>query len=97
MGEFRVTVTDSAKKDLRKLSPELRKKLLQNLKILEISPFATIKPIKKIKTSRKIALYRFRFSEYRVIYHIREDKVYILAVIHRRDFEKGLKSILKVG
>ncbi len=97
MEEFRVAVTDSAKKDLKKLSPKLRKKLLQSLKILEISPFATIKPIKKIKASRKIALYRFRFGEYRVIYHIRGNKVYILAVIHQRDFEKELRSALKLG
>ena len=95
MPRFRVVITDTGKKDLDSLEASLRTKLLQKLKILETSPFPTIKPIKKIKISRKIPLFRLRFGQYRIIYHIRENVVYIFAVIHRREFDSAIKDLIK--
>lgn len=95
MPRFRVVITDTGKKDLDSLEANLRAKLLQKLKILETSPFPTVKSIKKIKISRKIPLFRLRFGQYRIIYHIRENVVYIFAVIHRREFDSAIKDLIK--
>ena len=95
MPRFRVVITDTAKKDLHSLEANLRAKLLQKLKILETSPFPTVKSIKKIKISRKIPLFRLRFGQCRIIYHIRENVVYIFAVIHRKEFDSAIKDLIK--
>ena len=95
MPRFRVVITDTAKKDLHHLQANLRTKLLRELKILETSPFPTIKSIKKIKISRKIPLFRLRFGQYRIIYHMRKNVVYIFAVIHRKEFDSAIKDLIK--
>jgi len=92
---FRVVITDSGKKDLEGIQANLRAKLLQKLKILETSPFPTVKSIKKIKISRKIPLFRLRFGQYRIIYHVRDNVVYILAVVHRKEFDSAIKDVIR--
>jgi len=92
---FRVVITDTGKKDLDSLEASLRTKLLQKLKLLETSPFPTIKSIKKIKISRKIPLFRLRFGQYRIIYHVRHSVVYVFAVIHRKEFDSAIKDLIK--
>ncbi|MCD6471681.1 type II toxin-antitoxin system RelE/ParE family toxin [Candidatus Aerophobetes bacterium] len=95
MAKFKVVIADIGKKDLWKIEANLRIKLLQKLKILENSPLPTAKSVKKIKISHKIPLFRLRFGNYRIIYHIRDTVVYIFAVVHRKDFDNIIKSIIK--
>ena len=91
MPRFRVVITDSGKKDLE----GIQAKLLQKLKILETSPFPTVKSIKKIKISRKIPLFRLRLGQYRIIYHVRDNVVYILVVVHRKEFDSVIKDVIR--
>lgn len=93
---FKVVITHTGKDDLQQIEASSRLKLLQKLKILETSPFPTIKPIKKIKLSHKIPLFRLRCGDYRVIYHIRDATVYIFAVIHRKKFDNAVKAVVKL-
>lgn len=95
MPKFRVIITGPGKKNLGEIDTNPRLKILQKLKILETSPFPTIKSIKKIKESRKIPLFRLRFGDYRIIYHIRDTKVYIFAIIHRKSFDSAMKTVIK--
>jgi len=85
-----VVGTDTGKRDLYPLEATLRLKLLQKLKILETSPFPTVKSIKKIKISRKIPLFRLRFGQYRIIYHVRDNVIYVFAVIHGKEFDSAI-------
>jgi len=93
--KFRVVITDIGKKDLQQIKADLRAKLLENLKILESSPFPTIKPIKKIKASRNIPLFRLRSGDYRIIFHVRDTTVYVFTVINRKDFDSAIKNVVK--
>ncbi len=47
---------------------------------------------KKIKISRKIPLFRFRFGQYQIIYYVRGNVVYILAVIRRKEFDSATQG-----
>lgn len=96
MPKFRVIITGPGKKNLGKIDTNSRLKILQKLKILKSSPFPTIKSIKKIKESRKIPLFRLRSGDYRIIYHIRNTTVYIFAVIHRKNFDGAVKTVIKL-
>lgn len=96
MPKFRVIITGPDKKNLGKIGTNSRLKILQKLKILETSPFPSIKSIKKIKESRKIPLFRLRSGDYRIIYHIRGTTVYIFAVIHRKNFDGAIKTVIKL-
>jgi len=93
--KFRVIITGPGKKNLGEIDTNLRLKILQKLKTLETSPFPTTKSIKKIKESRKIPLFRLRSGDYRIIYHIRDTKVYIFAIIHRKNFDSAVKTVIK--
>ncbi|MEA1965556.1 MAG: type II toxin-antitoxin system RelE/ParE family toxin [Candidatus Aerophobetes bacterium] len=98
MAKFRLEITNTGERDLRQIEPKLKLKLLKKIKILEDSPFPTSttkSTVRKIKASRKIPLFRLRFSSYRAIYYIRENTVYILAVVHRKDFDEAIKNIVK--
>jgi len=98
LAKFRLEITNTAEKDLRQIEPKLKLKLLKKIKILENSPFsapATKSNIRKIKASPKIPLFRLRFSSYRVIYYVRENTVYILSVVHRKDLDEAIKNTVK--
>ncbi|MCD6318758.1 type II toxin-antitoxin system RelE/ParE family toxin [Candidatus Aerophobetes bacterium] len=96
MPKFNIVLTESAQIDLQQIESNLRLKLLKKLKILENSPFpiSTVKSIRKIKASHKIALFRLRFGTYRIIYYIKDKMVYVLAVVQRKEFEEAIKNII---
>ena len=62
--------------------------------MLETNPFPTIKPIKKIELSRKIPLFRLRALGYRIIFHVRNNTVIVLAVIHRSRLEDAINKVV---
>jgi len=90
---YKVIVTPLAQDDLRRLSPEVRLRVLKSMKRLEIFPFPTGKQIKRLKGTR-IPLFRLRAGDYRVVYRIDERNVPILMVTHQRELERRLKEIL---
>jgi len=47
---------------------------------------------KKIKISRKIPLFRLRFGQYRIIYYVRDNVIYILAVVRRKEFDSATQG-----
>ena len=46
-------------------------------------------------SDESLPLFRLRFGQYRIIYHIRENVVYIFAVIHRKEFDSAIKDLIK--
>jgi mRNA-degrading endonuclease RelE of RelBE toxin-antitoxin system len=92
---FEVRLTKTAEEDLQKIALKTQARILEKIKILEATPFPTIKPIKKIKGSKKIPLFRFRIGSYRVIYYVKESTVFILIVVNKREFDKELRVLVK--
>ncbi len=88
--EFKVALTKVAQKDIDKLEPKTKLKVLQATKELKVSPFPKSNIIKRLK-GVKIALYRLRVGDFRVVYHIDHKNVVILFVVDRKDLEKELK------
>ena len=88
--EFKVVLTKVAQKDIDNLEPKTRLKVLQATKELKASPFPKSNIIKKLK-GIKIALYRLRVGNFRVVYCIDHRNVVILFVADRKGLEKKLK------
>jgi len=92
---FEVRLTKTAEEDLQKIALKTQASILEKIKILETTPFPTIKPIKKIKGSKKIPLFRLRIGNYRVIYYVKESTVFILIIVNKREFDKELRVLVK--
>lgn len=92
---FKVRLTKTAEEDLQKIALKTQARILEKIKILEATPFPTIKPIKKIKGSKKLPLFRLRIGSYRVIYYVKESTVFILVVVNKREFDKELRVLAK--
>ena len=79
--DYRIIVTDRARKDIYDLDRIIRKKIYQKLKYLARSP---------IKLSRRlinfrIGQHRYRVGNYRIIFDIDKNNIVILRIGHRKD------------
>lgn len=86
---FEVKLHPDSVKFLKSLSPEIRERLKTGIKSLEIDPFKSHlhSDIKKLKgTKKREDLYRLRVGDYRVIYAVEGNTIYVLEIISR---EKG--------
>lgn len=72
-----------ALKDLRKLSPEVRKRILEKLSFFLQSPSPII--FAEHLTNYEIGTYRYRIGDYRVIFDLEDDLFVILKIGHRRE------------
>ncbi len=81
---FRVTLSETAARQLRKLHSEQRNRIVRGLRVLEEDPFrprpkADIRPIEGTDPRK----YRLRIGEYRAVYAVVERDVKILEVFTR--------------
>jgi mRNA-degrading endonuclease RelE of RelBE toxin-antitoxin system len=92
---FRVEVTAHAQRDLAGLPPKQRLRVLEKIQIPRESPFSKGKVIRRLRVRTKAgeALYRLRAGDYRIIYLIKEEQVFILMVVHRKDFDRAIKEL----
>lgn len=93
MDRFQVELTRAAQKDLRKIPPKQRLKILKEIRTLIENPFPEGTRNKKIRGA-KPPLYRLRVGDWRAIYRLEGRTVIILLVINRRDLETSLKELL---
>ena len=73
---YNVGIKASAIKNLEKLPIEIQNKLRSIISSFEINPRPV--GVKKLKTYSN--LWRVRMGDYRIIYHIRDDKLIVLVV-----------------
>jgi mRNA interferase RelE/StbE len=92
MNRFQVVLTEHAIADLEEISKEIRERVQRDLKTLQISPLPSGAQIKRLKGFRP-PIYRLRSGDFRVLYHIREDKVTVLRVIYRKLLERAIKRL----
>lgn len=86
--------SNAFEKDFKRLPEDLTQEIAKSVLVLEESPFSG-QEIKKIKTSKKND-FRLKVGAYRVLYRVKENKVYLLRAINRKDFEKTLRPILEL-
>ena len=82
---WRVEFDERAARELRKLAPEIRRKILVFLKE-RIEPQLDPRRFGKALTSNLAGLWRYRIEDYRVICLIQDERLVVLAleVGHRR-------------
>jgi mRNA interferase RelE/StbE len=86
---FKVRLHPDAVKFLLDLNSETKERLKSGIKNLETDPFKSRShaDIKKLKgTKKREDLYRLRVGDYRVIYTVESNAVFVLEIIPR---EKG--------
>ena len=81
---YKVLLTDKAINDLSKLDDDISKFI--KTKLLEYSkePFNYAKKL----SNPKIGTYRFRISDYRIIFDIDKDNIVVLRIGHRKEIYK---------
>jgi len=88
---YRMKVERRAFKQIRKLPRTDRTGLAKAILELEENPFPRGKKCKSLEDSG--GLIRLRVGDYRVLYEVSGDEVYVLAVIHRRDLTRWLRKL----
>ncbi|GAB4528905.1 MAG: type II toxin-antitoxin system RelE/ParE family toxin [Anaerolineae bacterium] len=80
---YHVVIANSAKRDLRRLSSDLQRRIAARLEALK----STSRPAGASKLRNREGQWRIRVGDYRIIYQIDEDKrlVIILRIKHRRE------------
>ena len=88
MKSFQIEFKQSVGKDLRKISPDLRDKIIN--KTEELTQFPKVSAIKKLQNTT--TLYRKRVGEYRIIFQVLNDerKIIIYHIRHRKIAYKDL-------
>ena len=81
---FRVTLSETAVRQLRRISQKDRVRLARGLRVLEEDPFrprpkADIRPIEGTEPRK----YRLRIGEYRAVYSVVKDDVKVIEVFVR--------------
>lgn len=81
---YTVILDDPARKALQKLPHETQERILLALHLLAETPRP---PNVKKLAGNKEELYRIRVGDYRILYHIEDDRLIVLVVRigHRRD------------
>jgi mRNA interferase RelE/StbE len=83
---FEVRLHPDVVKFLVDLNPETKERLKSGIKSLETDPFKSRSRanIKKLKgTKKRDDLYRLRVGDYRVIYAVEENTIFVLEIISR--------------
>ena len=84
---MKIKLKESAYKDLKKLDKKIAKKILNSIK--ELQNFPNVTNIKKLKNF--IPAFRYRVGDYRILFDINEDVIYISHIKHRKKAYEGKK------
>ncbi len=85
---YQLSVTNSAKKDIRRLPADIQRRVRQSINPLANEP----RPAGSRKLRGAGTLYRIRVGDYRVVYDV-DDEAHMITIIrvgHRRDVYRNL-------
>jgi len=88
----RVELAPRARRQVERLSPEIRLRVLVDIQALGASPFGPPGAVKKLRGYRT-PTYRLRSGDYRAVYRVEEGVVVVAAVFDRKDLARELKSL----
>jgi len=85
MAKYKLELTKTAQKDLKKLDTQILNRILPKIKSLEDEPYPN--GVKKLVTGDG---YRIRIGDYRIVYDVYEDLILvkIMKIGHRKDIYK---------
>ncbi len=93
-GEFRIELGAAAERDLGALPAGIQRGVLTEIASrLKAEPYREIKTRIKRLTGIIPPLYRLRVGDYRAYYRILEERVIVLAILHKKDTERWLKRV----
>jgi len=81
---MRINIRKSAIKDLKKIAYSDKELIFS--KILELKKFPNITNVKKLTNFEPA--FRLRIGDYRVLFDISEDVIFIARILHRKDSYK---------
>lgn len=84
---FNFEFKEKAVKEIERLSPEIRERILKKLKFYSLQE-NSLRFAEKLKDC-KFGEYRFRIGDYRAIFDVDNHTIVILKFGHRRDIYKG--------
>lgn len=93
MATFEITITRPVARDLRRIVPQVRLRILRSIQTLKEAPLPRGSAITRIRGIRP-PLYRLQTGDYRVLYRIEDREILVLAVIHRRELERRLRELM---
>ena len=82
--KYRVVLTPTALKDLKKLPKTLQRRLKEKLKFY-IGQAEPLDYSVQLVGNKKAGEYRFRIGDYRIVFDKQDDTLIILYIEHRRD------------
>ena len=82
---MKVNVLQKAQKDIAKLAKNDLKKVL--LAIKELENFLDVSNIKKLVNFKPV--YRKRIGDYRILFDVEDNQIFVGRVLHRKDSYKG--------
>ena len=92
--EFRIELGAGTERDLGALPANTQRVVLSEINLrLRSEPYREIKTRIKRLTGMIPPLYRLRVGDYRAYYRILEDRVVVLAILHKKDSERWLKRV----
>jgi mRNA-degrading endonuclease RelE of RelBE toxin-antitoxin system len=71
-------------------------RLLRSLKRLGHHPYPDGVTTKKLKTVTKRPLYRLRVGDFRVLYEIENEHVYVLRIVKREDLDQAIRQMFRI-
>jgi mRNA-degrading endonuclease RelE of RelBE toxin-antitoxin system len=89
---FRIELGKSADRDLQDIPIQAQRKILNEIQSrLTAEPFREVKTRIKRLTGIVPPIYRLRIGDYRAYYRIVNDRVVVLAILHKKDSERWLR------
>ncbi|SET75398.1 mRNA interferase RelE/StbE [Draconibacterium orientale] len=79
-----IRIRNSAIKDLKRISPDLRKKI--HTKIISLKDFPDVTNVKKLTNFEPA--YRLRIGDYRILFDVLDDCIEIGRILHRKESYK---------
>jgi len=90
--KFSIQLTLSAVDDLNIIPEKPKAKIIASIKKISSNPFLDKAHIKKLK-GFKPPIYRIRSGDYRVLYRVQENTIYIMSVLDRKNLERITKRL----
>ena len=78
--KYRVTLKPKAEKDLKTMTPQDRKRVVERLRLLEDNLSGDVKRLTNHQPE-----YRMRAGDWRALFEIASDEIIVYRVLHRRE------------
>ena len=86
---YELYISPPALKELKTLESNAKDSIKNKLKLLALDPFNKNIDITQLKGKHQPVYYRIKSGDYRAIYHIEDNGIYIDKIGHRKNIYRG--------